>query len=85
MGRLEPRIERLEQRAQARRQRRMLAATAEQYGLTPDELLDEARRFFRQSLAAQLEEIDRCTDELAAEGLDVAAIKATLIREYRPL
>jgi hypothetical protein len=53
-------------------------------GLTADDLIDEAQLFLAQPLAAQLAEVDTLTEAHATEGLDVGAIKATLIREYRP-
>jgi hypothetical protein len=73
------------QRLEARRQYRMIAATAAAYGLTADELMEEAHRFFGQSLDEQLADIDHIADELRAEGLDVDELKSRLIREYRPI
>jgi hypothetical protein len=74
--------------ARARRQRRMMAATAAEYGLSVDEFLEEAEAFFTLPLAEQLAQVDDIDAELRRQGMsmnNVADIKATLIREYRPI
>jgi hypothetical protein len=84
---LERRIARLEQAeklAQARRQRRMFAVTAAEFGLTVDDLMAEAEAFFALSLDEQLAKVDRHVAALGAEGLDVEQIKTTLIQYYQP-
>jgi hypothetical protein len=76
------------QRLEAARYRQQVSAIAADYGLTYIELMEEAAHFFRLPLATQLAEVDRIQAELEAEGMDmddIADIKATLIREYRPL
>jgi hypothetical protein len=80
------RLKRLEQ-LEAEHQRRTITAMAAEQGLTYEELLEEAEEFFALPLAVQLEKVDEIAAELQAEGLsmdDLNAIKATLIREYRP-
>ena len=87
MGNLQRRMDALEA-AQARRQYRMIAATAAEYGLSADELMEEAHEFLALPLAEQLAEVDRIEAELRSAGFsteDLADIKATLIREYRPV
>lgn len=87
MSNLQRRMDALEA-AQARRQYRMIAATAAEYGLSADELMEEAHEFFALPLAEQLAEVDRIEAELRSAGFsteDLADIKATLIREYRPV
>ena len=87
MSNLQRRMDALEA-AQARRQYRMIAATAAEYGLSADELLEEAHDFLALPLAEQLAEVDRIEAELRSAGFsteDLADIKATLIREYRPV
>jgi hypothetical protein len=67
--------------------RRNYEIVAAEYGMDPDELMEEAEAFFALSLAEQLAEVDRIDAEPRAEGLvmeDFAEIKADLIREYRP-
>jgi hypothetical protein len=74
--------------ARARRQRRMMAATAAEYGLSVDEFLEEAEAFFTLPLVEQLAQVDDIDAELRRQGMsmnNVADIKATLIREYRPI
>jgi hypothetical protein len=88
---LERRLSRLEEAqalAEAQRIRQMYATTAAEHGLTVEEFMEEAECFLSQSLEDQLAEIDRIAAALEAEGMtwdDVADIKATLTREYRPL
>jgi hypothetical protein len=53
MSNLQRRMDALEA-AQARRQYRMIAATAAEYGLSADELMEEAHEFFALPLAEQL-------------------------------
>jgi hypothetical protein len=75
-------------RLQAEYQRHTITALAAEQGLTYAELLEEAERFLSQSLEEQLAEIDGLAEALQAEGMtwdDVAEIKATLRREYRPV
>ena len=62
--------------------RHSLANAGAPYGVSADELLEEARRFFALPLAGQLAELDTVTDAFSGEELD--AIRAILIREYRP-
>jgi hypothetical protein len=62
---------------------RLLATAGAPYGVSADELLAEARQFFALPLAAQLAELDTLTDEFSGEELD--AMRAILIREYRPM
>jgi hypothetical protein len=81
---LRRRMDALENALAQRELRRLYEATATEYGLDPDELRAFAECFFRQSLEDQLAEVDRHVAALGAEGLDVAAIKATLIEHYRP-
>lgn len=74
-------------RLQAEYQRRAITAIAAEQGLTYEAMMAEAERFFSQPLAEQLAEIDGIAEALQAEGMtwdDVAEIKATLTREYRP-
>jgi hypothetical protein len=69
-------------------QRRMIATMAAEQGLTYDELLEEAREFFRLPLVEQLAKIDDIQQELCREGMSMDHIddmKAMLIREYRPI
>jgi hypothetical protein len=73
--------------ARARQQRRIIAATAAEYGLSVNEFLEEAEAFFTLPLAEQLAQVDDIDAELCRQGIsmnDIADIKATLIREYRP-
>jgi hypothetical protein len=75
-------------RLQSHYQRRTITAIAAKYGLSVDELLEEAEEFFALPLAEQLARIDAIDAELRREGMswdNVADIKATLIREYRPI
>jgi hypothetical protein len=84
---LDARLARLEAHEHDR-QAQMLAATAAQYGVTRDELLEEARVFFALPLAAQLATIDQYEADLRAEGFtdaDLAHMRATLTRYYRPM
>jgi hypothetical protein len=67
---------------EGQRLRRMVAQTAAEFGIDPDELIEEARAFFRLSLDAQLAEVDRLAGHMPA--IDIDAIKTTLAREYRP-
>jgi hypothetical protein len=62
---------------------RNLAAAGAPYGISADDLLDEARRYFALPLAEQLAELDTLTDEFSGEEL--ADMRAFLIREYRPM
>jgi hypothetical protein len=74
-------------RLQAEYQRRTITALATAQGLNYEELLEEAEEFFALPLAVQLNKVDAIAAELQAEGWsggDVEALKATLIREYRP-
>jgi hypothetical protein len=74
-------------RLAAEYQRRMIAATAAEHGLTYAEFMEEAEEFFSLPLAEQLAKVDAIAAELQAEGLswdDIDDMKATLIREYRP-
>jgi hypothetical protein len=74
-------------RLAAEYQRRMIVATAAEHGLTYAEFMEEAHRFFEQSLADQLAEVDRIHEDLRAAGMsmdDIDDIKETLIRENRP-
>jgi hypothetical protein len=84
---LDARLARLE--ADLHRHRlRLIAATAAQYGLTRDALLEEARAFFALPLAEQLAEVDRAEADLRREGFsdaDLAHIRETLTRDYRPM
>jgi hypothetical protein len=74
-------------RLEAAHQQRRIAAMAAEVGLTPEEMLEEAETFFALPLGEQLARVDAIAAELQAEGWsggDVEALKATLIREYRP-
>jgi hypothetical protein len=74
-------------RLQAEYQRRTITPLATAQGLNYEELLEEAEEFFALPLAVQLNKVDAIAAELQAEGWsggDVEALKATLIREYRP-
>ena len=80
------RIKRLEQ-LETEHQRRTITAMAAEQGLTYEELLEEAEAFFSLPLVEQLAKVDEIEAELRHNGMswdDVADIKATLIREYRP-
>ena len=84
---IDARVARLEVDMQ-RRQRRHLTATAAQYGVTVDDLLDEARRMLALPLVEQLAEIDEQADLFRANGLtdaDLQHIKQTLTAYYRPM
>jgi hypothetical protein len=75
-------------RLQAEYQRRTITAIAAAQGLTYEELLEEAEAFFRLPLVEQLAKVDEIEAELRHDGMswdDVADIKTTLIREYRPI
>lgn len=63
--------------------RRLAAEAGAPYGVTADDLLEEARRFFALSLAEQLAELGTLTDEFSGEALD--AMRTILIREYQPM
>jgi hypothetical protein len=84
---LERRISRLEQaqeRTQSWRHYQMVAA---EFGFDAAELMDEAEAFFALPLVEQLAEVDRIAAESLTQGIpwdEVEAIKATLVREYRP-
>jgi hypothetical protein len=88
---IDARLARLQARLDAHertRQMRSLTAAAAPYGLTANDLLDEARRVFALPLAEQLATIDEHADLLRAEGLtdaDLAHIRETLTRYYRPM
>jgi hypothetical protein len=78
--------ERRLRRLEAGRRRREIAATAAQYGLTYEQLIEEAEMFFAQPLDAQLAQVDEIAAELQAEGMtmdDIDGIKADLVRYYR--
>jgi hypothetical protein len=84
---VERRLLRLEHLAEPRERTRLYGAIAVEFGLTVDALLDEAEAFFAQPLADQLAEGERIAAESEAEGIpwiEVDAIKAALVREYRP-
>jgi hypothetical protein len=68
--------------------RSRLTATAARYGLTADDLRDEAHRFFALPLAAQLAEVDQHEAELCREGFtdtDLAHVRGVLTRYDRPM
>ena len=84
---LEARLARLEAYTYDRRMR-TIDATAAQYGITSDDLIEEARVFFALSLAEQLADIDQHEAILCAEGFtnaDLADMRQTLTRYYRPM
>jgi hypothetical protein len=69
-----------------RYRRRLYVRLAREFGLTVEELLQEAEQFLSQPLAAQLAEVDRLAAESEARGEpwpEAADVRATLIREYR--
>jgi hypothetical protein len=79
MMNLKARLERLE--------RRMITAMSAEQGLTYEEFLEEAEAFFSLPLAEQLAQVGDIDAELRRQGMsmdDIADIKATLIRKYRP-
>jgi hypothetical protein len=63
--------------------KRLAAEAGEPYGLSAAAVLDEAKRYFALPLAEQLAELDTLTDQFSGEELD--AMRAILIRGYRPL
>jgi hypothetical protein len=70
------------------RLRRSLTEAGQPYGLSADDLLDEARQFFALPLAAQLAEIESIMPQLRQQGFtdtDLVDMRALLIREYRPM
>jgi hypothetical protein len=69
------------QRLEVAHLRHLLTEAGAPYGLSADEIMDEATRYFALSLAAQLAELDSQTDEFSGEEL--ATMRALLIREYR--
>jgi hypothetical protein len=67
--------------------RRLAAESGAPYGLTAEEILDEARRFFALPLSEQLAEVQAHTPMLRGHGFtdaDLAHVRETLIRHYRP-
>jgi hypothetical protein len=83
---LDARLTQMERELQRRRAAEV-RRIAQEFGLTVEALLQEAEQFLSQPLEAQLAQVDEIAAEMAANSEpwpELDAIKATLMREYRP-